>query len=436
MQLIASILLLGLAQAGDRSPQFRGEGATGVAEGKNLPTTWSTSENIHWKASIPGHGWSSPVVWGNRVFVTSLVTNEKVVAPKSGFYAPRDTRIPAGDVRWTAFCLDAGTGKILWEKEVHKGRPRHSIHVKASYAAETPVTDGERVYVYFGNVGLFCLGMDGDLLWSRRWKAYPTRLGWGTGSSPVLHGDRIYVLNDNEKESFLTALDRKSGNEIWRVERNEKTSWATPFIWENGRRTEIVTVATRRVRSYDLEGKLLWQLGGMSSICVPTPVAAHGLLYINSGYEFARPRPLLAVRPGAEGDISLKEGETGNKYVAWFREPAGCYHPSPLVVGDHLYVLYSRGFFACFDARTGEPVYEKKRLRGSFTASPWSVDGRIFCLNEAGVTFVIQAGAEYRMLGTNKLEEMTMATPAVAGGSLFVRTLTRLYCIRGSKEGQ
>jgi outer membrane protein assembly factor BamB len=258
----------------------------------------------------------------------------------------------------------------------------------------------------------------------------PTQLNWGTGASPVLHRDRVYVVNDNEKQSFLVALDKKTGAEVWKVDRDEKSNWATPFIWESGQRTEIVTCGKKRVRSYDLDGKLLWEFGGMSSICVPCPVAAHGMLYVSSGYEFGRPRPVFAVKPGASGDITLKKDETSNDYIAWYKEPAGAYHPTPLVLGDHLYVVYSTGFISCFDAKTGKPLYERERLGGSITASPWSYDGKIFCLGEDGTTYVVKAGPEFELLGKNVLGEVALATPAVADGRLFLRTVTTLYCVQ------
>jgi outer membrane protein assembly factor BamB len=338
-------------------------------------------------------------------------------------------KTPDSEQRWTVFCLDAATGKILWERVAHKGVPKHSIHVKASYASETPVTDGERVYAYFGNVGLYCYDVGGKELWSKSWDVVPTRFGWGTGASPMLSGDRIYILNDNEKKSFLTALDKRTGKEIWKVDREEKSNWATPFLWQNDRRTEIITCGTNKVRSYDLDGKLLWQFGGMSSICVPSPIAAHGLLFISSGYEFGRPRPVFAVRPGATGDISLKKDQTSSDYIAWYREPAGAYHPTPLVLGDYLYVVYSTGFLSCFEAKTGKTVYEKQRLGGSFTASPWSYDGKIFCLSEEGTTYVVKAGPQFELLAKNSLNEVSLATPAVSDGRLFLRTVSTLYCI-------
>jgi outer membrane protein assembly factor BamB len=416
-------------------PQFRGPGGTGVVTGKALPPDrWNTTENVKWKVNIPGRGWSCPVVAGGRVFVTSCVGSEKGVAPKTGYYAPTDTSKHEGEHRWTVSCLDAATGQILWERVAHQGAPKHPIHVKASYASETPVTDGVRVYAYFGNAGLYCYDRDGKQLWSKSWAVVPTRLGWGTGASPALHGDRIYIVNDNEESSFLVAIDKATGEEVWKVKRDEKSNWATPFIWENGKRTELVTCGTNKVRSYDLDGRLLWQFGGMSSICVPSPVAGHGLLFISSGYEFGRPRPVFAVRPGASGDISLKKEQTSNEFIVWYREPAGAYHPTPLVLGDYLYVLYSTGFIACFEAKTGKPVYEKQRLGGSFTASPWTYEGKIFCLSEEGTTYVVKAGPVFELLGQNALGEVALATPALADGRLFLRTVTTLYCIENARR--
>jgi len=415
-------------------PQFRGPGGTGVVTGKTLPPdTWTAKENVAWKFEVPGHGWSCPIVVGGKVFVTSCVTDAKVAAPKTGYYAPTNTKTHDGEHRWTLYCLDAATGKVLWERVAHKGVPQHPIHVKASYASETPVSDGERVYAYFGNVGLFCYDLTGKPLWSKSWDVVPTQLDWGTGASPVLHEDRVYIVNDNEKASFIVALDTITGKEVWKTDRNEKSNWATPFIWKSGTRTEIVTCGKGKVRSYDLNGKVLWEFGGMSSICVPSPVVAGDQLVISSGYEFGRPRPVYAVKPGATGDISLKKGETSNEFIVWSNDMAGAYHPTPLVLGDHLYVLYSTGFIACFEAKTGKPVYEKQRLGGSFTASPWSYDGKLFCLSEEGTTYVVKAGQEFELLGKNALGEVSLATPAVAGGRLFLRTREALYCIGAAK---
>ena len=433
------ILLLASSQvprllADDNWPQFRGPQALGVVEGKGLPTSWSTTRNVVWKTDIPGSGWSSPIVWGDKIFVTSVIREGTPEKPIKGLYFGGDRLKPPTDIhRWMVYCLDWSSGKMVWEREAHKGVPETSHHVKNTYASETPVTDGERVYAYFGNVGLFCYDLDGKELWSQKFGAFPTVFGWGTAASPVLHKDRVYVLNDNEKQSFLVALDKVTGKEVWRVDRDEKSNWATPLVWENQKRTEIVTCGKNKVRSYDLDGKLLWQLGGMSSIVIPTPLAESGLLYISSGYVLDTTRPVFAIRPGAAGDITLKEGETSNAFVAWYRKQAGPYNPSPLVYGDFLYVLYDRGLLSCYDAWTGKEIYTKKRIdpkANAFTSSPWAYDGKIFCLSEDGDTFVIKAGPKYELLGKNSLEEMCMATPAIARSSLIIRTISKIYRIQ------
>jgi outer membrane protein assembly factor BamB len=243
----------------------------------------------------------------------------------------------------------------------------------------------------------------------------------------------VFIVNDNDRESFAVALDARTGRQLWRIEREEKSNWATPYIWQNEKRTELITCGTKRVRSYDLDGKLLWEFGGMSSIVIPTPFSKFGLLYVCSGYVGDKVRPVFAIKPGASGDISLKPGETNNEFIAWSQPTAAPYNPSPLLYGDYFYVLFDFGFLSCHDARTGRQVYEKQRIRKettSFTASPWAANGKIFALSEDGDTFVFQAGPEYKLLHKNSLDEMCMATPAIAGDRLLIRTLTKLYCLR------
>jgi outer membrane protein assembly factor BamB len=430
------LLLASSTTASDRWPQFRGPQQIGVAEDANLPESWSATENVAWKTEIPGSGWSSPVVWGDHIFVTSVISSAEGEKPKKGLYFGGERKAPEDVHRWMVYAVDWATGKIRWQREVYKGPPTISRHLKNTYASETPVTDGERVYAYFGSVGLFCFDMNGKLLWSQKWGPFKTRFGWGTAASPVLHKDRIYVINDNDEKSFIIALNKKTGEQVWRVDREEGTNWATPFIWENNVRTEIVTAGTHKVRSYDLGGKLLWEFSGMSSIAIPTPFSKFDMVYIASGYVGDQLRPVYAVRAGAAGDITLKTGERSNKYIAWFQPQAGPYNPSPLVYGDYYYTLLDRGFFTCHDARTGQEIYGKQRIdagAGAFTSSPWAYNGKIFCLSEDGDTFVIQAGPEYKLLRKNSLDEMCMATPAIARGSLIIRTASKLYRITGGK---
>jgi outer membrane protein assembly factor BamB len=435
-QFALALLNAGAATAAviEQWPQFRGPASSGVSENSSLPDSWSATENVAWKTGIPGTGWSSPVVWDTRIFVTSVISSNPQEAPKKGLYfGGNRLEPPPGEHRWMVYCLDSNSGKILWEREVHRGAPASSRHLKNSFASETPVTDGERVYAYFGNVGLFCFDMDGKPVWSQNYKPLTMRYGWGTASSPALHEGRIYLVDDNDEQSFLVALDKKTGKQVWRTERDEKSNWATPYIWNSGRRTEIVTSGTQKIRSYDLDGHILWELGGMSSIAIPTPFSKFGLLYLTSGYVGDQVRPVFAVRPGAKGDISLKPGETSNAYIAWYQAAAGPYNPSPLVYGDYFYTLLDRGFLTCHDARTGAEIYGKQRIdptAAAFTSSPWAYDGKIFALSEDGDAFVIRAGKEYKLLGKNSLDEMCMATPAIAGDSLILRTASNLYRIR------
>ena len=431
---LVSWWLASATQAADHWPQFRGPAASGVPANCSAPEAWSASDRVAWKTPIPGRGWSSPIVWGERIFITTAIKEGvEREAVKKGLYLGGDRPAPKDVHRWVVYCLDLNGGKIVWEREVHRGIPEHGHHLKNTLASETPVTDGERVYAYFGNVGMFCFDLEGKPLWSKRWENVPTRFGWGTAASPVLHGERIYLVNDNDKESFLVALDKKTGEQIWRVERDEKSNWATPFIWENEKRTEIVTPGTGRIRSYGLDGQLLWELGGMSVITIPTPSAQHGLLYITSGYVMDRRKPLFAIRPGAVGNITLQENETHSEYVAWCQPQAGPYNPSPIVYGDFLYVLYDMGLLACYDAKTGKEVYGKRRIgpgARAFTSSPWAYGGKLFCLSEDGDTFVIRAGAEFELLGKNSLGELCMATPAIVRDGLIIRTESHLLRIK------
>jgi len=433
--LLASSFSSSSAPSASNWPQFRGPGSIGVSENHDLPDHWGTNDHVAWKAGIAGRGWSSPIVWGERVFVTTVVSDGEVELPKKGLYFGGERKeVPKATHHWLVLCLDLNSGRELWRREALAGAPPTGLHVKNSYASETPVTDGQRVYAYFGNVGLFCYDMSDKLLWSTNWPAVKTRYGWGTAASPVLHQDRLFVVNDNEEKSFLVALDAQTGRQLWRVEREEKSNWATPYIWQNEKRTELITTGTKKVRSYDLDGKLLWEFGGMSGIVIPTPFASFGLLYVCSGYVGDKVRPVFAIKPGASGDISLKPGETSNDFIAWSQPTAGPYNPSPIIYGDYLYVLFDFGFLSCHDARTGKQIYEKQRIRPegntSFTASPWAANGKIFALSEDGDTYVFQAGPEYKLLHKNALDEMCMATPALAGDRLLIRTLSKLYCFR------
>jgi outer membrane protein assembly factor BamB len=279
---------------------------------------------------------------------------------------------------------------------------------------------------------LFAVDFSGRLVWARDIGPFETRNNWGTAASPVIHAGRVYVVNDSDEQSFLAAYDARTGEEVWRVEREEGTNWSTPFVWENALRTEIVTSGSDRVRSYGLDGRLLWEFGGMSTISIPTPFERFGLLYISSGYVADPLRPTYAIRPGATGDISLADGQTSNASIVWSLPTGAPYNPTPIVYGDAYYTLFDRGFFTSHDARTGQEIYGRQRITGEasgFTSSPWAYNGRVFALSEEGDTYVIRAGASFEVLGKNSLNEMTLATPAIARGSLVLRTASKLYRI-------
>ena len=412
-------------------PRFRGNDAGVVADDPALPDTWSQTENVVWTRSIPGIGWSSPVIWGDHIFVTTVVNTTQQEPPKPGFYLGDWPASPAPH-RWMVYDIDFRTGAVRWEREVSSTAPGRAKHLKNSYASETAVTDGERVYVYFANAGLFAFDFTGKPVWSKPMSPMKTRNNWGTSASPVLHRDRLYIVNDNDEQSFLAAFDKRTGAEVWKVERKEGTNWSSPFVWENEQRAEIVTSGSDRVRSYDLSGKLLWEFSGMSTISIPTPFSRHGLLYISSGYIADPMRPAYAIRPGASGDISLKPGETSNQFIAWSLPTGAPYNPTPVIHGDVYYTLFDRGFFTSHDARTGREIYGRQRITAEasgFTSSPWAYNGKIFAMSEEGDTYVIQAGPEFKVLGKNSLNEMTLATPAVSRGSLIVRTASKLYRI-------
>jgi outer membrane protein assembly factor BamB len=433
--LVLAVATLSRAVGAEDWPAFRGPGATGVASATGLPDRWSATENVAWKTDLPGRGWSSPVVVGGRVFLTTCESSAPPEEAKKGLYFGGDRSEPSADVhRWKAMALDLESGRVLWEKVLHEGPPTQPIHIKGSHASETPVADGSHLWCLFGGVGIFCLDHAGELVWERPLPARRMRAGWGTAASPALHGGRLYVVSDNEEASEIVALDAGTGDEVWKTERDEKSNWSTPFVWETPTRTEIVTAGTGKVRSYSTDGTLLWWLEGMSAITIATPYAQGGLLYVSSGYVMDRKKPLYAIRPGAAGDITPTTGSAEAASVAWSLPSAAPYNPTTLAADGRVHVLHDRGFLAAYAAADGRELYAPTRIPDgrAFTASPWAADGKIFCLNEDGVTFVFRAGDSFEPLHANPLAEddMAMATPALAGDRLLIRTSARLYCIR------
>ena len=431
-----SLVFGGALSAAENWPQFRGPTMNAaVTDNPNLPERWSQTENVEWVTDIPGLGWSSPVAWGNRIFLTTAAASaDEFEQPKPGLYAPLGRpEPPQVDHDWRVYCLDLETGEVIWRRSVKSGIPEFPRHMKNTYASETPTTDGERVYVRFGELGLYAFDMDGGEVWHVPIPFKQTKSDWGSASSPVLHGDTLIILYDNEEDSWIAAIDKHTGEEIWRTARDEVSTWASPYIWEHEHGTEIVTSGVNRIRSYDLDGHVLWEMDGrMSWASIATPFSVHGLVYVNSGYFRDEHRPAYAIRPGARGDITLREGQTSNEYVAWYQPKGGNYNTSALVYGDIYYSLLDRGFFETYDAHTGRQVYGRQRVSvgSSFTASPWAYNGKIFAASEQGDTYVIKAGPEFEVLAVNSLDEMIMASPAIVGDRLILRTRSKVYSIK------
>jgi outer membrane protein assembly factor BamB len=460
---LACVLLLASHAAhgkGAEWPQFRGPDANPVGAHARLADRWSKTENVEWSREIPGRGWSSPIVTGGKVYVTTVVTEGKSKPPQTGTeysneyvaellkqglkieealkrVTERDVELPEEvTLHYFLYCLNLKSGEVEWRKEFHAGRPPGGRHRKNSFTSESPVTDGKYVYVYVANLGLWAFDLKGKQAWRAPLEAHPIYLDLGTGSSPALAGDLLVILNDNQEQQYVAAFDRRTGRQVWRTNRDiggktepvQRSGWATPFVWRNALRTEIVTVGPGEAISYDLAGKELWRLSGMAATPIPMPFAYGGLLYVDGG----RGKPLFALRPGAKGDISLKEGQTSNEFVVWSQARGGTYLPTPVAYDGAVYALTETGILSRFDARTGEQTYKTRidPAATAFTTSPWAYNGRLFCLSEEGQTFVVAAGKEFKLLHVNALDEMAQATPALAGERLLIRTESRLYSIR------
>jgi outer membrane protein assembly factor BamB len=414
-------------------PSFRGLFATGVADGQNPPTTWNVekAQNIKWKTPIPGMAHASPVIWGDRVFITTAITSDTSAKLRVGLYGDVAPDKDISKHIWKVYCLDKKSGKIVWERTAFEGVPKVKRHTKATQANSTPATDGKNLVALFGAEGLYCYDFSGKLVWKKDlgmldsgW-FYDPDYQWGHGSSPIIYKNLLIVQCDIQKNSFIAAYDLKDGKQVWQTQRDEIPSWGTPTIHEGKSRVELIANGTKYIRGYDpLTGKELWKLGGNSEITTPTPFVAHDLIFVTSGY---RPiQPIYAIRLGASGDISLADKAESNEHVAWSKQRGGPYMPTPIVYGDYLYVCANNGGLTCYNAKTGEQIY-RNRLGGqgsgyAFTASPIAADDKIYFTSEDGEIFVVKAGPQYELLATNSMHEVCMATPAISEGMILVRT--------------
>ena len=413
-------------------PQFRGRDARGVADGAKLPDSWdaSSGRNVLWKTRIPGLAHSSPVVWGDQVFVTTAISSRPDASFKPGLYGAGTASEDVTEHRWQLLSLDRRTGRIQWERTAYTGVPKEKRHIKATYANATPATDGKHVVAFFGSQGIYAYDLAGNLKWKRDLGridagAYDdASYEWGTASSPILWKDLVIVQCDQQKGSFLVALRLADGSEAWRATRDELPSWATPTVFPGraGGGPELVTNAPKFIRGYDpASGKELWRLGRSSNITAPTPVFEDDLIVVMSG---RRPNaPIFVLKPGARGDITLPEGASSGGSVVWTRLNAGSYMPTPIVYGGLLYVLKNQGIFSCYDLRTGELRYEQRlpEVTSGFSASPVAADGKLYLPSEDGDVLVVKAGPAFALLARNPMGQPLMATPAIAGGMLLVR---------------
>ncbi len=438
LSIIAS--LCGPLVAGDMTvtwPSFRGAGACGVATGQNLPDRWDieTGDGVRWKTPIPGLANSAPVIWNDRIFVTTAVSDAENPGLRIGRYGAGDAAEDDSRQSWRVLCLNAGDGRVLWERTASEGVPPVRRHTKSSHANSTPATDGRHVVALFNSGGLYCFDIDGKLCWSRQLGVLDSgafdvpELQWGFGSSPVIFRNQVIVQCDIQEGSFIAAFALDSGKEVWRTQRDELPSWGTPTVYEGASGPQVIANGSRFVRGYEaLSGRERWRLGGNSFITVPTPIIAEGLILVTSGY---RPvQPIYAIHPEATGDITLIDGAATNQHIAWSKSRDGTYIPTPIVVGRLLYTLSGNGVLSCYDVRTGERHYRRRVGRGeSYSASPVASDGKLFLAAESGLVSVVRTAARFELLAENELGEYCLATPAIANRLLLFRTASSIVAI-------
>jgi len=448
LSLVAGLLSFSVAQSADWT-QFRGPNGTGTVEETKLPDQWSASKNVAWKAGVNGYGWSSPIIVGDKVYLTSASTKDQKKPSSGGFggggggmrppgggggFRPGGGSAPNVNYKFEVVCLDLKDGKVVWSEVAADQKPTIPTHSTNTYASETPVSDGERIYAYFGMTGVFCYDLKGKQLWKKDLGSYSMAQGWGTGSSPVLDDKCIFIQCDNEQKSFLIALDKKTGDEVWKVSRSDRSSWATPYVWKTKDRTELVTVGSSSIRSYDpANGKVLWEIKGIGTQGGRPAAAAVGddeRVYVGMGGGMGSSGPIYAVKAGAKGELS-----SSSDSMAWSSRSGGPSTSTPILYKGYLYIVDGRGSVTCYEARSGKQSY-KERLTGarSFTSSPWACNDKIYFLDDNGQTFVVKAGTEFKLLETNNIGEMCWSSPALTGDALLLRSVDRLYCIKGEKK--
>jgi outer membrane protein assembly factor BamB len=423
---------------GQNWPRFRGPAGSGIADSQPLRTAWdaATGRGILWKAPVPGIGHSSPVVWGDRIFVSTAISTAA-----QGHYNPKDSGIdPSRDVavhEWRVMALDKNTGRVLWSHSAHRGVPKVKRHVKATQANASPATDGRFVVVSFGSEGLYTYDINGTLLWQRDlgildpgYAGQPD-LQWGFASSPIIHGDLVILQCDIQQNSFLVAFNLKDGTQAWRAHRDEIPAWSTPVIYAGRTRTELVTSGSKYYRGYDpLTGKELWRLRDDTQVKVPSPVVANDLFFLSGGNP--RGRDFYAVRPTATGDISLAATQERGPHVAWRKTRGSPYTPTPIVYEGLLYVCNDNGVLTVYEAASGAQVYTHRlgTTNSTFSASPVAARGHLYFASEDGEVFVIKAGRTYTLVSTNRMGEPLMATPAISDGTLIIRGQQHLFAVR------
>ncbi len=419
-------------------PSFRGSYASGVADGQDLPLRWDakTGLNVRYRVPIPGLAHSSPVIWGDKLFLTTAVSQDKKASFQPGLYGSGKASEDRSVHTWNVVCIDKRTGKTLWTRTAAQGKPIDKRHIKATYANATPATDGKHVVAMFGSQGLFAYTIDGDLLWKHDLGrldvgAYNApQYEWGSASSPIIYRNMVIIQCDTQKQSFIRAIDLKTGKTVWNTQRDELPSWGTPTIVRGPDRDELVTNGSNYIRGYDpMTGREHWRLGGSSKITAPTPVYGDNFIVVASGR--SPERPIFAIRRGAKGDITLDSGETANKFVAWSKTRRGPYMPTPLIYQGRVYTLGNSGIVACYDLQTGQEAFIE-RLDGTsngFSASPVAADGRLYLPSEDGEVVVLQAGGELKTLARNNIGEPIMATPAISDNTLFIRGSQHLFAI-------